>query len=280
MKAFHILSSRPSGESFHPAFFEVASMALSALLWKKYNGEITLYTDKKGLGVVEEYGMKCLWDSIDTNICDSLPTNINWSIFWAGAKLFVLQNEPSPVVILDTDLFIWQNVDYLLEKYPLLTLHREDLIDCYLPKNKLRIADHYTFPDGLDWSVKPCNTAFAFFADDAFKDLYTQEAIRFMENNLLEANDGNSRMVFAEQRLLAMLAARERVEMGTLIDDPFSKDNRIFTHLWGAKTIARKDSRQRIRLEEAILLKIKDLSKEVYERLTIRRPSSGREIQD
>ena len=276
MKGLHILSSRPSGESFHPAFFEVAAMALSALLWKKYNGDIILYTDKKGLNVIQEYGMKSLWDSIDTQLCDSLPDSIDWSVFWAGAKIFVLLKESSPVVILDTDLFIWQNVDYLLEKHSLVTLHREDLIDCYLPKNKLLIAEHYIYPDGLDWSVKPCNTAFAFFADDAFKGLYAQEAIRFMENNQSGSNDRNSRMVFAEQRLLAMLAARERMEIGTLIDDPFSKDNKVFTHLWGAKIVARKDSRQRLRLEEAILHKIKDLSKDVYEMLTIRRPSSRR----
>lgn len=108
--------------------------------------------------------------------------------------------------MLDIDLFVWQDIRELCRNHQLITLHREDLIDCYLPKNKLSVADGYAYPEGLDWSIKPCNTAFAYFADNSFKDLYVQEAIRFMRGNTNKSNDGNARMVFAEQRLLAMLA--------------------------------------------------------------------------
>lgn len=268
MKAIHILSTLPSGEAFRPAFFKVAAMALSALLWKKYNGEICLYTDERFYNYVNTNGLDNLWDSVDHSLFQSLPTTIDWSIFWAGAKLFALRNEIAPIVMLDIDLFVWKDIRNICLDHQLVTLHREDLIDCYLPKNKLSVADGYTYPDGLDWSIRPCNTAFAYFAVNEFKDLYVQEAIRFMKGNTFEIKDGNARMVFAEQRLLAMLANREGIRIGTLTDDPFSADNNLFTHLWGAKMIAQKNPSQRARLEDAMLRKIKELSQPVYIKLS------------
>ena len=267
MKAVHILSTLPSGEGFRPVFFEVAAMSLSAILWKKYNGEILLYTDDRFYEYIKNNGLVNLWDRIDHSLFQSLPTTIDWSIFWAGAKLFALRNEKAPVVMLDTDLFIWQDIRELYQNYQLITLHREDLIDCYLPKNELTVADGYAYPEGLDWSIRPCNTAFAYFAGNEFKDLYVREAIRFMKGNTLKTNDGNARMVFAEQRLLAMLAHREGVDIQTIIEDPFLADNRVFTHLWGAKVLARSNPIQRHRLEKAILMKIEAISPSVYDKL-------------
>lgn len=268
MRAIHILSTLPSGENYRPAFYEVAAMLLSALLWKEFNGSICLYTDRKGYQCIDRLGLSREWDDINLQVLEALPDDIDWSTFWAGAKIFALKNESSPVAMIDTDLFVWQDIRTLCFKHKLVTLHRESLIDCYLPKNKLIVGEGYVYPDGLDWSILPCNTAFAYFADNSFKDLYVQEAIRFMRGNTNKSNDGNARMVFAEQRLLAMLAYREGINIGTLIDDPYSADNYLFTHLWGAKIIARKEPVQRASLEDAILKKIRLLSKPAYDRLS------------
>lgn len=268
MKAIHILSTTPSGESYNPAFFEIAAMSLSAILWKKYNGELNLYTDERFYKYAYNNGLISLWDKVDYSFSQSLPAYIDWTIFWAGAKLFALQRESCPIVMLDSDLFIWQNLEPVLRNRPLVTLHREDIIECYPPKDRLLTAEGYVFPDGLDWSILPCNTAFAYFADDEFKNLYTQESIRFMTGNVAKAKDGNARMVFAEQRLLAMLAHRESISIETIIDDPFSTENKTFTHLWGAKILAQKDPVQRIRLEDAILQKIKQISEPVFNTLS------------
>ena len=273
MRAIHTLSTLPSGEGFHPAFFEVAAMALSAVLWKKYNGEICLYTDERFYDYINNNGLVNLWDSIDLSLCRALPTTIDWSIFWAGAKLFALKKEKAPIVMLDTDLFVWQDIRELCHNHQLITLHREDLFDCYLPKKELPVANDYTYPDGLDWSIQPCNTAFACFAGDEFKNLYVREAIRFMNGNTFKANDGNARMVFAEQRLLAMLAHREGVDIETIIGDPFAVNNKVFTHLWGAKILARSNPIQKDRLEEAILKKINTLSPHVFCLLSELRPT-------
>ena len=274
MKAIHIFSTLPSGEEFRPAFFEIAAMSLSAILWRRFNGEICLYTDDRFFKYISNNGLSNLWDSIDHSLFQSLPSTIDWSIFWAGAKLFALRNEKAPIVMLDTDLFVWQDLRALFHNHQLITLHREDLFDCYLPKNELAVAEGYTYPEGLDWSIQPCNTAFAYFAGDEFKDLYVREAIRFMKGNTLKTNDGNARMIFAEQRMLAMLAHREGLNIETIIGDPFADNNKVFTHLWGSKIIARSNPIQRDRLEEAILKKISTLAPQVFCLLSELRPTS------
>lgn len=268
MKAIHILSTAPAGENYCPLFYELAAMVLSALLWREHNGKICLYTDRRAFQFIEQTELSGIWDEIDLQVLDSLPEDIDWSIFWAGAKLIVLQKEMAPVAMIDTDLFMWQNILHLCNDHQLVVLHRESLIDCYLPKNKLPIAEGYNYPEGLDWTIEPCNTAFSFFDDNEFKDLYVREAIHFMKGNTKKTNDGTARMVFAEQRLLAMLANREGVDIKTIVDNPFASDNKIFTHLWGSKRLARKNPVQRVQLEDAILQNIRKLSVPVYEKLS------------
>ena len=62
----------------------------------------------------------------------------------------------------------------------------------------------------LDWTVRPANTALSYFGDRAFTEQYVQTAIDFMQA-ASPADNGLTYMVFAEQRLLAMLAARAHV---------------------------------------------------------------------
>ena len=237
---------------------------MSALLWRRFNGPIKLYTDDVGMGYLASKGLEYAWDSVDVDALNSIPKDIDQTEFWAGAKLFALQAESCPVAMVDTDLFVWKDVSRFCENRALVTLHREDLIDCYPPPSGLRIPEGYVFEDWMDWDVKPCNTAFAFFSDDSLKAFYTREAIRFMKGNRGRSTYASSQMVFAEQRLLAMCAHKMRIEIDTLIDDPYDKENKLFTHLWGAKGIARKSVVQRKRLEKALLLKIKEQSESIY----------------
>ncbi len=265
MNGIHILSTSPSGERpFSPQFFEVASYVLSALLWKRFNGGIKLYTDDIGLEYLMSRKLDSLWDSIDDKTLNAIPKTIDQQVFWASAKLFALRVEQCPVAMLDGDLFIWKDIRSFCENKSLVTLHREDLIDCYPPKEQLNTAIGYSFGEWMDWTVRPCNTAFAYFSNESLKSFYISEAIRFMEGNSKPSMIANSQMVFAEQRLLAMCAKEMSVEIVSLVGDPFDSTNDLFTHLWGAKRLVRRDEYQRQRLEEALLRKVKAFSEEYY----------------
>lgn len=269
VKGIHILSTAPSSAcsktGFSPSCLDVASIVLSALLWKKHNGTIRLYTDSTGASYFERHNLLELWDGgVDLSVVESIPPSINQHVFWAAAKIFALKDAKAPVAMIDNDLFIWKKLPKQVVESSLSVLHPEDLWDCYVPKDKLSIPAGYSFNETWDWNAKPFNTAFAYFSDEQFKEVYTTEAIRFMTDNPGKDEVPSSQMVFAEQRILAMCANALKVQACFLTTDPFDLNNKLFTHIWGAKAITRHNSKKEEEVLNAILLSIKELSDNYY----------------
>ena len=271
-KGIHIWSTAPSlrlkaEKVFQPDYFEVVCMALSALMWRKLNGPIKFYADTPAYDWFKGHDLLDLWDGgVDHTTLDQIPEAVNQTIFWAGSKLFALRAEPAPVAMVDTDIIIWKSLGRRLHS-SLTVLHREGLIDCYPPKECLKIRPGYKFDPKWNWRVHPCNTAFAFFKDQDFKAQYTEKAIDFMMGNEEDPMESVSQMVFAEQRILAMEAVKSGVRINTLVKDPYQEDNDIFTHLWGAKNIARSNPDQCDSLVMAMMNKIKELDIDIYNKL-------------
>lgn len=263
IKGIHINSSTPfflrkKGEEYAIDDFEVLTTILSALMWRLNNGTIKLYTDSRALAFYKELGITNIWDGgIDTDIVENIPASVNQEIFWAASKIFALKNEKVPVAMIDTDLIVWKELSEQLKDQKLAVLHREDLIDCYLPFELLKKREGYLPNPEWDWTARPCNTAFAYFSDMDFLDYYTSKAIDFMTDNTEYPSEMVSQMVFAEQRVLAMCAEAENINIHTLLSHPFDKDNTTVTHLWGAKDIARNDPSQKRVLCRMLIKKLK-----------------------
>lgn len=271
--AIHVLSTKPytvsrNNPRFQQDDFEVVSTVLSALTWQKHNGSIKFFTDIKGAEYYNSLGLLDLWEGgVDTTTVENISNRIDQHIFWASAKLFALMSVHSPIAIIDTDLMVWKNLDSFFDNSCLTVLHREALIDCYLPKRQLKIPSGYDFNPNWNWRVWPCNTALAFFNDDNFKNYYLGQAVEFMTDNLERPLDLISQMVFVEQRLLAMCAKEKGISISTLVKTPFQKSNKLFTHLWGAKSIARHNPVQRERLIRSMMSKIQLISLDFHDRL-------------
>ena len=267
----HIFSTAPgtrmrAGKPFSLPAFEIICQALSALMWKKLNGPIKFYGDKAACRWLADLDLLGMYDVVDNQVLEGIPDDINQEIFWAGSKLFALRAEKAPVAMVDTDLIVWKPLGDLLDG-PLTVLHREDLIDCYIRKEFLKTRPGYAFDPQWDWTVHPCNTAFAYFGNEDFKSRYVEKAVDFMRGNGEYPMEMVSQMVFAEQRLLAMESVKEGLEIHTLVGDPFENGNDIFTHLWGAKNIARNDQKQCRALVNALMNKIKVEDSSMYEKL-------------
>lgn len=269
-KAIHILSTAPArarmrqGDDFQysPRPFEVICTALSALMWRNTNGPVGLFTDSYGYEYYRNIGILDIWDAgINIEVLENMP-DINHSIFWAASKLFALREESAPVAMIDTDLIIWKNLDNFFEKDSISVLHREELIECYVNKEDLKVRPGYSFNPEWNWKEKPCNTAFAYFNNQDFKQDYIAHAMDFMTGNNEPAMENVSQMVFAEQRLLAMHAASKGIGIIPLVDDPFQKENDIFTHLWGAKDMAREFPHQAEMLVNSMMNKLRSLSED------------------
>lgn len=263
MKAIHINSTAPfamrhPGENYQMEDFDVLSTILSALLWRRFNGEIKLYTDTTGLEYYRSIGITGIWDGgIDTKTLDSIPDTINQDIFWAGAKIFALANEPSPVTMIDTDMLVWGNIDHILSGQKIVVFHREDLMEVYPPFKDLKKREGYLPDPRWDFTVLPCNTALAYFNDQDLLDYYTESAIDFMRGNSEYAMEMVTQMVFAEQRILGMCANAMEIPVGICLNDPFQENNRTFSHIWGGKNTARSSQANRAILCKALISKIR-----------------------
>ena len=112
-KGIHIWSTAPGskkrgGRPYEPAYFELVCLALSALMWRRYNGSIKFYTDSESYAWFAGHDLLDIWDAgVDTDVLDAIPSSINQEIFWAASKLFALRAESAPVAMVDTDLIIW-----------------------------------------------------------------------------------------------------------------------------------------------------------------------------
>jgi len=244
MRAIHVNSLAPlfakNAKDCKPEIekFDLFNTVLSALTWRKYNGEIELICDRASAGYYENLGIARIWNGIKPIIPDNLE-GINPLMFWAAGKLLALRETPSPAVMLDTDFIVWKKLTFT---DAIIAAHREDLYpDVYPDVSYFQMNAGYTFNEAYDYNQLPLNTAFLYLPDEDFKQFYVNMAIEFMKS-AQSVPDNLCYMVYAEQRLLAMCAKRLNMRVETLLDkDKLFAPQDDFTHLWGAKQEMRED---------------------------------------
>jgi hypothetical protein len=244
--------------------FELIFQLLSCLLWKKYNGEVKLYTDSKGLEFYEGLNLINFWDfNIDTKILDNI--NINPQIFWAGGKIFAINNENTPFFIIDNDFAVWNKIPDSLLINKILAIHDEEINNEVYPNlEKIPLNKYnYNLVNSFDWSVKATNGAFTYFNDTVFKKEYCQNAIEFMKNHSCEHNDSLIYMVFAEQRLFSMIAQKLNINIQWLLEE----NSKLFTHLWGFKRVIKDNEFIRNKFIADCLFRLEKEFPEYYEQI-------------
>lgn len=239
MDAFHAIWTKP-GANHKPGFSipdaQLLTMVVSALSWRYYNGKIRLYTDAGAQDFLHQQGLEWVWsEPVNTTLLDNIPHSVHPETYWAAAKLFVMGQLQAPAAWLDTDLIITRELQ--TDSYPVTALHPEGLDPAvYPPPETLPMAKDYCLPDWFNNKVQASNTAFLAITDETMRELYCNQAFRFMQNNPAPENYGNLRqMVFAEQRMLAACAHRRGIVINYLLEEPFSSDNNSSIHLWGFK---------------------------------------------
>lgn len=244
MRAFHTLRTK-NAQNFRLDDFETFALILSALEWRRFNGEIFLYTDSAGKAFLDRAGILDAYTGteISLNLMDSFALDEN--IFWAGAKIFALSFNPAPCVMLDLDFIVWRPINFDRFTSNLAVIHRESTsLPCYPDKNFFHFRDGFVLPDDLNWSLEPCNAALVYFGSQRFVDEYRNFAFEFMNNAAPPPNQSGWEllpyMVFVEQRWMAMCAHKSGVEIFSLsnLQELFGGQN-LFTHLWGYKQFLR-----------------------------------------
>ncbi|MDR2558991.1 MAG: hypothetical protein LBC86_05545 [Oscillospiraceae bacterium] len=210
---------------------------LSALTWRKYNGEIIHVCDKKSADFYRNFN---IWDSIAPILPDDLE-GINPRMFWAAGKLLALREISAPVVMLDKDFIVWKKLTF---GKSIIAAHREDLHPGVYPDvSYFQMQADYKFNPAFDYTAEPAekpqilplNTAFLYLPDEDFKQFYVNMAIEFMKS-AKDCDDYLCYMVYAEQRLLALCAEYLEQPVETLLcKEKIFEPQDNFTHLWGEK---------------------------------------------
>lgn len=265
MRAFHSNWTKPffakHTGNYYVEDFELLTTILSALKWQELNGDIQMVTDVVGAAYYKKIGLEKVWNlGIDDSLERNMKEALNPSTFWAAGKIYALEKQNTPCVMLDTDFIIWQSLEEELSKHDLTVIHRESLQEeVYPPKDQLKLNPTYTFSIKWDWSIEACNTAFTCFNNEIFKDYYVRESIRFMQS--VEAEDWLIYMVFAEQRLLAMCAAEKEIDIFSFstVEALFhsSPSQKLFTHIWGYKRYLRSNSSVRTHFCKRCIMRIR-----------------------
>lgn len=239
VRAFHSFWSRPNrlrhqGRIDIPDY-ELLTLILSALQWRRLNGPIVMITDSDGADWLEANGLAALWSEPPDRALDAIGPEIDPFLFWAAGKLCALDRVDAPCVMLDTDMIIWEDIRPRLRETP-VAAHREALNgDVYPDPRVFRLRPGYRFPADWDFGLDAANTAFLYLPDDALRRTYIREALAFMA--ALEPSDLHPTvtMCFAEQRILPMCARAMGTPLAWLLDDRALNAQTFVTHLWGYK---------------------------------------------
>lgn len=236
MNGIHINWTAPfalrHGGEYFIEDFELLTTILSALRWKEKNGKIKLCADDMALEYYRKTGIIGIYDETERLEVDG---DIDPQMFWAAGKLFALRKQKAPTAMIDTDFIVWEEI--LFDKLGECTvIHFEELYpDVYPPRSGFSMRGSYEWPE-LDWELPACNTAFVVIKSRELLDYYTKTAIEFMKN-AENTGDPLRYMVFAEQRLINMCAAKLGIEVRAFshLARLFAHGEKCFTHTWGMK---------------------------------------------
>ena len=263
MRAFHSNWTKPFFEKhtgeYYIEDFELLTTILSALKWQELNGDIEMITDEIGAAYYKKIGLEKIWNlGIDDSLEKNMKHHLKPSTFWAAGKLYALEKQTGPCIMLDTDFIVWESLEHVLLKHDVAVIHREALQESvYPPKERLKVHPNYQYPKSWNWSVEPCNTAFTCFNHLEFKNHYVKQALHFMQH--VEEEDPLIYMVFAEQRLLAMCAEKKEIDLFQLstLDALFKSGQKAFTHIWGYKRMLMNDLKVRTHFCKRCVTRIK-----------------------
>lgn len=249
--------------------FEVITMALSCLWWRRLQGPIKLYCDPAFLTQLQTAGLTELWSEIDIAALDQGLTNdVNHDRFWAWAKMYVNSLQTEPFVSLDIDLFINQPYDFtshdiVCSHIELADAHETDLVFYPNYHEWPEFKSRFSAWPWLKFNERALNVAVLAINQPAVYQEFVQIGASFVADNQFDPISiqtspkihPSSLMTFVEQRLLSAVAESKGLTVKYMLDQQFQAgigwlgevedlQNPGITHLWGWKDTYRKPGRE------------------------------------
>ena len=137
-----IYTTRSVDSNYYRKDFELLTLVVSALFYKKYSGKIDLYTDDIGYRYLKEQKVLDFYDDVNVDVLNKFDS-VRPDIYWAAGKVKVIQSQTEPFISLDTDAVIYDNVEkYVNKKDPLVGFHYEMFGNEFYPfRSEIKTAD-------------------------------------------------------------------------------------------------------------------------------------------
>jgi hypothetical protein len=198
----------------------LAVQVLSILSWKTRYGRIELYTNDAHLEDLRAHGIDKLYDKIDTSTLAS--TRVDVEKYWAFGKIQIASIIEPPFVILDTDLWLSQDISFDSSKsyqgYHYEKIFHDHPLNHYIDFDQL-------IPNNLkgrwDKEILPTNTALLYINDkDLVNEWFKCSYEIANQPNQIEVDSSISHsayITFIEQRLLPMIAHELNKQYSTIV---------------------------------------------------------------
>jgi hypothetical protein len=202
---------------------ELLLLTVSVLEWRRWNGRALLYCDEPYARYLERLGLLGLWDRVDTQtIAAADKLNVNPRVFFPLGRTVAIRATPVPFAALDCDLIVWRPLADELVPGQIAFTHWESTSPAYWypPPQSLCRPQGYEIDATRNWGLPAANFSFTYWGNEAVRDAYTDEVVRFASGNPREPhpqNDATPELLFAEQRLLPVIAYEQNVKMRTLV---------------------------------------------------------------
>jgi hypothetical protein len=226
MLAAHVNSTAPvsADEPYALSPLEVLTSIGAALFWKRAGGDIILYTDRRGLRFYEDCGLCDAYSDIDVSVLDE--RHRNRAPYVAAApylgRMLVLGEIDRPFVALDLDFVLYDDGGFPYASPDLCCFHWELPAPPWYPApDEQFVPAGFVLPAGLDHLTLVPNIAFLYVGDIGFFRAYAAKAADYVMRSIDQRAGvaANRIAIFADQRLLGMLAQRSGLTFDTLRND-------------------------------------------------------------
>lgn len=259
--------------------YALYTMLLSALQWKKTNGNIKLYCDASVYEQLRQFRLLSCWDDIEVLRDDSVDRGIDLQVFWSAVKFLVYERQYEPFVCIDTDLIVWKKLD-ICPDVDWQFAHWESIEPgdiSYPDTAALSKPAEYIFPKLAFAETRASNMCITVFNNMDFCRIFVNEAFRYMRGNKVDSVSSlhaTPEILYMEQRLPVLLSKRYGYTCRPFLnatwspkffrfvsDDPqygswsFNRldDRMLFTHFWFYKKWLEEHPLAKFELEQQLL---------------------------
>ncbi len=272
--------------------YMLLTLCLSALQWRKTNGEITLHTDTLFYNYLSEKKVTSFWNNIVCsldNISDKFP-GINHAVFWSAGKFYCYLIESAPFVCVDTDLIVWKKLNFN-PNHDLMFTHWESIETedtSYIDQSGIQVSNAYNFIDVNTKITKGLNMSITALLNEEFKNLFTKKATEFMLSSTknYDGSYATPEILYMEQVLPVQIALKYGFNISPFIQCTWSpkqfrfisqdkklgdwifnsfNENHICTHLWFHKNYIDKNNEARKEYLDSIIYVFKKNFPEEYD---------------